>query len=78
LEEFGLKKNFTKDSTSINTNNCDPIPNSLLLLIGCSICISTYSMLAHSMKRSWEAERVMEWMQSQEWGLMLLDGLLIL
>jgi len=34
-------------------------------------------MLAHSMKRSWEAERVMEWMQSQEWGLMLLDGLLI-
>jgi DNA excision repair protein ERCC-3 len=35
-------------------------------------------MLAHSMKRSWEAERVMEWMQSQEWGLMLLDGLLIL
>ncbi|VDI79793.1 DNA excision repair protein ERCC-3 [Mytilus galloprovincialis] len=41
--------------------------------IGCSICISTYSMLAHSMKRSWEAERVMEWMQSQEWGIMLLD-----
>jgi hypothetical protein len=25
LEEFGLKKNFTKDSTSININNCDPI-----------------------------------------------------
>ncbi|KAL3831263.1 hypothetical protein ACJMK2_023037 [Sinanodonta woodiana] len=41
--------------------------------IGCSICISTYSMLAHSTKRSWEAERVMEWMQSQEWGLMILD-----
>ncbi|XP_060581093.1 general transcription and DNA repair factor IIH helicase subunit XPB-like [Ruditapes philippinarum] len=41
--------------------------------IGCSICISTYSMLAHTMKRSWEAEKVMEWMQSQEWGLMVLD-----
>ncbi|KAK3587846.1 hypothetical protein CHS0354_019716 [Potamilus streckersoni] len=41
--------------------------------IGCSVCISTYSMLAHSTKRSWEAERVMEWMQSQEWGLMILD-----
>ncbi|XP_033761271.1 general transcription and DNA repair factor IIH helicase subunit XPB-like isoform X2 [Pecten maximus] len=41
--------------------------------IGCSICISTYSMLAHSQKRSWEAEKVMEWMQSQEWGLMVLD-----
>ena len=41
---------------------------------GCSICISTYSMLAHTTKRSWEAEKVMEWMQSQEWGLMVLDG----
>ncbi|XP_071102202.1 general transcription and DNA repair factor IIH helicase/translocase subunit XPB-like isoform X1 [Haliotis cracherodii] len=41
--------------------------------MGCAICISTYSMLAHSMKRSWEAEKMMEWMQSQEWGIMLLD-----
>lgn len=41
--------------------------------IGCSICISTYSMLAHTTKRSWEAERVMEWMKSQEWGIMVLD-----
>lgn len=41
--------------------------------IGCTICISTYSMLAHSTKRSWEAEKVMEWLQSQEWGIMLLD-----
>lgn len=31
-------------------------------------------MLAHTTKRSWEAEKVMEWMQSQEWGLMVLDG----
>ncbi|XP_052809382.1 general transcription and DNA repair factor IIH helicase subunit XPB-like [Mya arenaria] len=41
--------------------------------IGSSICISTYSMLAHSTKRSWEAEKVMEWMKSQEWGIMILD-----
>lgn len=41
--------------------------------IGSSILISTYSMLAHSTKRSWEAEKVMEWMQSQEWGIMILD-----
>lgn len=40
---------------------------------GCSICISTYSMISHSNKRSWEAEKVMEWLQKQEWGLMLLD-----
>lgn len=25
------------------------------------------------MKRSWEAEKVMEWVRSQEWGLMILD-----
>uniref|UniRef100_A0A8C4XD82 General transcription and DNA repair factor IIH helicase/translocase subunit XPB n=1 Tax=Erpetoichthys calabaricus TaxID=27687 RepID=A0A8C4XD82_ERPCA len=41
--------------------------------IGCSVAISTYSMLGHTTKRSWEAERVMEWMKSQEWGLMILD-----
>ncbi|GAB1608759.1 general transcription and DNA repair factor IIH helicase subunit XPB-like [Argonauta hians] len=39
----------------------------------CSICISTYSMLAHTNKRSWEAEQMMQWMQSKEWGLMVLD-----
>ncbi|XP_053554076.1 general transcription and DNA repair factor IIH helicase subunit XPB [Bombina bombina] len=41
--------------------------------IGCSIAISTYSMLGHTTKRSWEAERVMDWLKSQEWGLMILD-----
>ncbi|CAI9741644.1 general transcription and DNA repair factor IIH helicase subunit XPB-like [Octopus vulgaris] len=39
----------------------------------CSICISTYSMLAHTNKRSWEAEQMMQWLQSKEWGLMVLD-----
>uniref|UniRef100_A0A8D2KV26 General transcription and DNA repair factor IIH helicase/translocase subunit XPB n=2 Tax=Varanus komodoensis TaxID=61221 RepID=A0A8D2KV26_VARKO len=41
--------------------------------IGCSVAISTYSMLGHTTKRSWEAEKVMEWLKSQEWGLMILD-----
>uniref|UniRef100_A0A8C3M227 General transcription and DNA repair factor IIH helicase/translocase subunit XPB n=1 Tax=Chrysolophus pictus TaxID=9089 RepID=A0A8C3M227_CHRPC len=41
--------------------------------IDCSIAISTYSMLGHTTKRSWEAERVMEWLKSREWGLMILD-----
>lgn len=48
--------------------------NEAVPLSGSSILISTYSMLAHSTKRSWEAEKVMEWMQSQEWGIMILDG----
>ena len=37
------------------------------------ICISTYSMIAHSQRRSWEAEQLMKWLSSQEWGMMLLD-----
>ncbi|XP_078532477.1 general transcription and DNA repair factor IIH helicase/translocase subunit XPB [Lissotriton helveticus] len=41
--------------------------------IGCSITISTYSMLGHTTKRSWEAEQVMDWLKRQEWGLMILD-----
>ncbi|XP_005098095.1 general transcription and DNA repair factor IIH helicase subunit XPB [Aplysia californica] len=41
--------------------------------MGCAICISTYSMLAHSTKRSWEADKMMKWLQNQEWGLMVLD-----
>lgn len=39
----------------------------------CGICITTYSMIAHTQKRSWEADQVMKWMQDQEWGLILLD-----
>ncbi|XP_077978060.1 general transcription and DNA repair factor IIH helicase/translocase subunit XPB-like [Glandiceps talaboti] len=41
--------------------------------MGCSVLISTYSMMGHSTKRSWEAEKMMEWIREQEWGLMLLD-----
>ncbi|XP_038603260.1 general transcription and DNA repair factor IIH helicase subunit XPB [Tachyglossus aculeatus] len=41
--------------------------------IGCSVAVSTYSMLGHTTKRSWEAERVMDWLKTQEWGLMILD-----
>ncbi|KAL3313612.1 TFIIH basal transcription factor complex helicase XPB subunit, partial [Cichlidogyrus casuarinus] len=37
------------------------------------ICISTYSMIAFMGKRSYEAERVFEWVRSQEWGLVVLD-----
>ncbi|CAH8585401.1 unnamed protein product [Schistosoma turkestanicum] len=41
--------------------------------INSHICISTYSMIAHSAKRSYEADRMMNWIKSQEWGLMILD-----
>ncbi|KAG8199399.1 hypothetical protein JTE90_000267 [Oedothorax gibbosus] len=41
--------------------------------MGCGICVTTYSMITHTQKRSWEAEQVMNWLKDQEWGLMLLD-----
>lgn len=39
----------------------------------CGIFITTYSMISHTQKRSWDAEQVMRWVQDQEWGLILLD-----
>lgn len=41
--------------------------------VNCGICITTYSMITHTQKRSWEAEQVMNWLKVQEWGMMLLD-----
>ncbi|XP_003742781.1 general transcription and DNA repair factor IIH helicase subunit XPB [Galendromus occidentalis] len=41
--------------------------------VGCGICITTYAMITHTQKRSWEGEQVMQWLKEQEWGIMLLD-----
>lgn len=41
--------------------------------IGSSILITTYSMITHTQKRSYEANQVMDWLKDQEWGMMLLD-----
>jgi len=40
---------------------------------GSSIVISTYSMMGHTMKRSYEAEKLMAWLRDQEWGMIVLD-----
>ena len=37
------------------------------------IIVSTYSMVSQTRARSYDAEKMMEWMQSREWGLMILD-----
>ncbi|GMT19423.1 hypothetical protein PFISCL1PPCAC_10720 [Pristionchus fissidentatus] len=37
------------------------------------VCISTYSMVAYSGKRTYAAEEAMKFIESQEWGLVLLD-----
>lgn len=44
-------------------------------LMGCGVFITTYSMITHTQKRSWEAEQTMKWIQEQEWGIMVLDGI---
>lgn len=43
--------------------------------MGCGVFITTYSMITHTQKRSWEAEQTMKWIQEQEWGIMVLDGM---
>lgn len=37
------------------------------------VCISTYSMVAYTGKRTYMAEEAMKYIESQEWGLVLLD-----
>lgn len=39
------------------------------------VCISTYSMVAYAGKRTYAAEEAMKFIESQEWGLLLLDGM---
>lgn len=41
--------------------------------MGCGILVTTYSMITHTQRRSWEAEQTMKWLQDQEWGIMVLD-----
>ncbi|XP_055902158.1 general transcription and DNA repair factor IIH helicase subunit XPB [Eupeodes corollae] len=41
--------------------------------MGCGILVTTYSMITHTQKRSWEADQTMRWLQEQEWGIMVLD-----
>jgi len=38
-----------------------------------NVCVTTYTMISFSGKRSEEAQKVMEQIQSREWGLLLLD-----
>nr|CAG4635958.1 EOG090X01LU [Eubosmina coregoni] len=40
---------------------------------GSSILITTFNMITHQQKRSYEAEQTMNWLKEQEWGIMVLD-----
>lgn len=37
------------------------------------IIVSTYSMVSQTRQRSHDSDKMMSWMQSREWGLMILD-----
>ena len=37
------------------------------------VLVSTYSMISNTKKRSYDSEKMMEWISSREWGLMILD-----
>merc|ERR1719228_1648433 len=41
--------------------------------MGCSVLVTTFNMITHTQKRSWEAEQTMKWIREQEWGIMVLD-----
>lgn len=40
---------------------------------GCGIVVTTYTMLAYTGKRSYEAQKIMDLIQKTEWGLLVLD-----
>ena len=33
--------------------------------MGCSVLVTTFNMITHTQKRSWEAEQTMKWIQEQ-------------
>ena len=37
------------------------------------IIVSTYSMVTQTRSRSYDAQKMMDFLQSREWGLMILD-----
>merc|ERR1719225_192947 len=41
--------------------------------MGCSVLVTTFNMITHTQRRSWEAEQTMKWIQEQEGGIMVLD-----
>jgi len=66
--QFKMWSTATDDMIARFTSDAKDKPNA-----GTSIVISTYSMMGHTMKRSYEAEKLMEWLRGQEWGMIVLD-----
>jgi len=41
--------------------------------VDCHLAVTTYSMIAHTMKRSYESMMIMDFLRKTEWGIMVLD-----
>lgn len=67
------KQQFKMWSTADDSMICRFTSDAKDKPMGSGILITTYSMITHTQKRSWEAEQTMRWLQEQEWGIMVLD-----
>jgi DNA excision repair protein ERCC-3 len=67
------KQQFKMWSTADDSMICRFTSDAKDKPMGCGILVTTYSMITHTQKRSWEAEQTMNWLKDQEWGIMVLD-----
>lgn len=67
------KTQFKQWSTADDSMICRFTSDAKDKPMGCSVLITTFNMITHTQKRSWEAEQTMKWIQEQEWGIMVLD-----
>nr|CAG4642321.1 EOG090X01LU [Evadne anonyx] len=67
------KQQFKMWSTADDSMICRFTSDAKDKPMGCSIMITTFNMITHQQKRSYEADQTMKWLQEQEWGIMVLD-----
>ncbi|XP_065339367.1 general transcription and DNA repair factor IIH helicase subunit XPB isoform X2 [Cloeon dipterum] len=67
------KQQFKMWSTADDSMICRFTSDAKDKPMGSGVLITTYSMITHTQRRSWEAEQTMKWLQEQEWGIMVLD-----
>ena len=67
------KQQFKMWSTADDSTICRFTSDAKDKPMGCGVLITTFNMITHTQRRSWEAEETMKWIQDQEWGIMVLD-----
>merc|ERR1719234_35807 len=68
------KQQFKMWSTADDSMICRFTSDAKDKPMGCSVLVTTFNMITHTQRRSWEAEQTMKWIQEQEWGIMELGG----